>query len=60
MKPIATILAALTLAGCVKPADILSLAPKPSDVCAPGLRGLLIEATGSDAASVGLACAVIK
>jgi hypothetical protein len=60
MTRAAIIIAALALSGCVKPADVLRLAPTPADVCAPGLRGLLIEATGSDAASVGLACAVIK
>jgi hypothetical protein len=60
MTRAALIIAALALSGCIKPADILSLAPTPSDVCAPNLPGLLIEATGSDAASVGLTCAVIK
>lgn len=51
MKPIAVILAALALAGCL---------PTPADVCAPGLRGLLINATGSDAANVALACNIVK
>lgn len=50
MTRAALIIAALSLSGCVKPAD----------VCAPGLRGLLITATGSDAANVALACNIVK
>lgn len=54
------IITAFALSGCIKPAEILKLAPTPADVCAPGLRGLLIKATGSDAANVAIACAAVR
>lgn len=54
------IIAALALSGCIKPAEILRLAPTPADVCLPFLRGTLIKATNSDPASVGLACALVN
>lgn len=60
MTRAAIIIAALSLSGCVKPAEILGYAPTPADVCATGLRGLLITATGSDAANVALACNIVK
>lgn len=54
------LIAALGLAGCVKPGEILGYTPTPADVCKVGLRGLLIQATGSDADSVAIACAIVK
>ncbi len=51
MTRAAILIAALALSGCL---------PTPADVCAPGLRGLLINATGSDAANVAIACNIVK
>lgn len=60
MTRAAFIFAAIALSGCVKPAEVLRLAPTPADVCGGTFRGLLIAATGSDAANVALACNIVK
>jgi PBP1b-binding outer membrane lipoprotein LpoB len=60
MTRAALLIAALALSGCIKPAEILKLAPTPEQLCVPFLRGTLIRATNSDPASVGLACALVN
>ncbi len=56
------IIAAVTLAGCVKPADLLQLAPTPAQLCAMPIKAqaALAESLGSDVASMALACLVVR